>query len=430
MDHTVNTKKSNIFYGWWIVFSCSVIALISGSSRFSFTMFFPTLIDDLGWTRAMLGFGLTLHMWVYAVTVIFSGYIVDKYGARVIMCIGGVIIIIGLALASTMTKVWHFYLYYGVILAIGVALSFMVPILGTIRKWFIKKAGLALALTNVGGGLGGALMAVIIPTMILAFGWRNAWLYLGFILGAIIIILAAIFIRKDPESMGLLPDGTAKIDPKEITGESQQAQSGDIEEIWTVREAMKTRSFWCLLIAGCVSAIPGIGITGHIAAWGVDIAKTGGITAIEAMGHIKLAVSLSAIAVIVGGMIGGPLSDRIGRKLIICLGLGADSVLFLFVAQIDTLMWVVISAILMGFFGGFIGPAAGAYLGDIFGRYALATIFSLMVFAIGIVGGAGSVIFGWIYDINGSYDWAWIISSVLMAITLILYSLTRKEVKG
>jgi len=57
------------YYGWWIVIACSIIGLLSGSSRFSFTMFFPTLIDDLGWTRAMLGFGLTLHMWVYAFSV-------------------------------------------------------------------------------------------------------------------------------------------------------------------------------------------------------------------------------------------------------------------------------------------------------------------------------------------------------------------------
>jgi MFS family permease len=84
----------------------------------------------------------------------------------------------------------------------------------------------------------------------------------------------------------------------------------------------------------------------------------------------------------------------------------------------------------MGFFGGFAGPAAGAYLGDIFGRYALATIFGLMVFAIGIVGGSGSVIFGWIHDISGSYEWAWFLSSACTALTLILYLLTRKEVKN
>jgi len=429
MNQTEHTNKSGIFYGWWIVFACSIIALLSGASRFSFTMFFPTLLDDLGWTRATLGFGLTLHMWVYAVTVIVAGYFVDKYGARVIMCMGAVIIIIGLSLTSTMTKLGQFYLYYGVILAIGVALSFMVPILGTVRKWFIKKAGLALAFTSVGAGLGGVIMAVSIPTMILSYGWRNAWLYLGLFCGIVIIVLAGIIVRKDPESVGLLPDGISNPYNEIKVNEFEQNQSEDIEEVWTVSEALKTRTFWFILMGGAISSIPAIGIMGHIANWVVDIARAINMTVADAMGYIKLAVSLSAISNMLGAMVGGPLSDRFGRKLIICAGLAANSVVFLFVVQISSLVWVVVAAVLMGFFGGLIGPAWGAYLGDIFGRHALAIIFSLMIFAIGIIGGTGSVIFGWIYDVGGSYAWAWILSSACSALTCVLYMFTRKEVK-
>ena len=427
MDQTTKTNESTFFYGWWIVFSCSMIGLLAGSSRFSFTLYFPTLLDDLGWTRAMLGFGLTLHMWVYAVSVIVSGYFVDKYGARVIMSIGGFIIIIGLFLTSTMTRIWHFYLYYGVILAIGVALCFMVPILGTVRKWFIKKAGMALAFTNVGAGLGGVFMAVVIPAMIISFGWRDSWLYLGAGLGIAIILLAVIFIRKDPESMGLLPDGASK--PEEITDPSQQTDLLEVEEIWTVAEAVKTRSFWFLLSGGCISAIPGIGITGHIANWGLDIGKAANISVPDAMGYIKLAVALSSIFTMLGALTGGPLSDRIGRKLVVCIGLALDVLMFLIVAKINTLTGVAVASAVMGFFGGLIGPAWGAYVGDIFGRHALATIFSLLIFASGIIGGTGSVLFGWIHDVTHSYTWAWYLSAFCMTITFLLYLLTRKEIK-
>ena len=259
----IKNHETKFFYGWYIVFSASVIGLLSGSSRYSFTMFFPTLVEDLGWTRAVLGFGLTLHMWVYAVVVIAAGYFVDKYGARVIMCIGGGIIIIGLILTSKMTEPWQFYLYYGVILASGVALSLMVPILGTVRKWFIKKAGLALAVTNMGPGLCGAFMAVLIPPMILSYGWRDSWLYLGIGLGIPIILLSGVFIRKDPESMGLLPDGVSETAAS--VGMDTENTGLATEEIWTVGEAVRTRSFWCFLLGGCISAVPGIGIAGHIA---------------------------------------------------------------------------------------------------------------------------------------------------------------------
>jgi sugar phosphate permease len=119
--------RSGIFYGWWVIMACCVIAILSSAGRYSFTMFFPTLLDDLGWTRTMLGFGLTLHMWVYAITAIVAGILVDRYGARLIMVGGGVFILLGLVLTSKMSTVWEFYLYYGVILALGVATTLSVP---------------------------------------------------------------------------------------------------------------------------------------------------------------------------------------------------------------------------------------------------------------------------------------------------------------
>jgi MFS family permease len=429
MENQITGKKSKIFYGWWIVAACSLISFLSVSSRFSFTMFFPTLISDLGWSRAMLGFGLTLHMWTYAITVVVAGYFVDRFGARAIMVIGGFIIICGLSLTSTMAKVWQFYLYYGVLLAAGVAMTFVVPVLGTVRKWFIKKAGLALAFTTVGGSLGGILMAIIIPDMIASFGWRRSWLYLGLCLGISIVIIAGIIIRKNPESMGLLPDGTTRPGDSEMPAGNVMSLVSEGEEFWTVRNAVRTRSFWCFLIGGAVGAIPGIGITGHVVNWGMDIAKAAEVSITSAMGYIKIAISLSALLTMVGAMIGGPLSDRFGRKIIICSGMVANAIIFLFVPKIHTMLWIVISTGFMGFFGGLIGPVWGAYLGDIFGRYSLATIFSLIVFCIGIVGGTGSVIFGWIHDISHSYSWAWILSSVCTIIAFFLYLLIRKETK-
>jgi MFS family permease len=429
MEQTTPQKKSEIFYGWWIVMACALIAFLSGASRFSFTMFFPTLIDDLGWTRATLGFALTIHMWTYAFCVVAAGLLTDRYGARLIMSLGGIIIIIGLALTSTLTRVWQLYLFYGVILAVGVSMTFAVPILGTVRKWFIKKAGAALALTHIGGGLGGVLMAVVIPDMIAAFGWRKSWLYLGMGMGVLIMLLAGIIIRKSPESMGLLPDGETDSADIAAMDVALAPDAEETEEIWTVGDAVRTRTFWCFLAGGAISTIPAIGITGHIVNWGMDVAKAAGIAGPQAMGYVKLTVIMSAVFTMAGAIVGGPLSDRFGRKLMICLGLAANTILFLFIPGIATLPLMVAAAAAMSFSGGVIGPVWGAYLGDIFGRHALATIFSLIVFSIGIVGGTGSFIFGWLYDIGGSYKWAWFLSSACTGITFFLYLFTRKEVK-
>lgn len=426
---TKSVRRPTVFYGWWVITACSLILFMSGASRFSFTLFFPTLLEDLGWSRATLGFGLTLHMWVYAVTVVIVGFMVDKYGARVVMTLGGFIIMLGLSLTSSMTTIWQFYLYYGVILAVGVAFTFMVPNTGTARKWFIKKAGLALAITALGASLGAAVMAYVIPVMIHAYGWRSSWLYLGLILGAAIILPAGIIIRKDPESIGLYPDGDSAPPMDSHVEEKEEDTPVYVEESWTVREALRTRSFWCILFAGSIAAIPGIGISGHFVNWGLDIARAAGISPEIAMGRIKLSITLSVIGMIIGSFIGGPLSDRIGRKPVILTGLALTVPVFLYAAQISTMSGVVVAPAFMGFFGGLAGPVLGAYLGDIFGRSALTSIFGLIIFAIGIIGGSGAVFFGWLYDVTGTYKLAWIVSAICTIIALWLYALTRLEKK-
>ena len=421
--------RSGIFYGWWVIMACCVIAILSSASRYSFTMFFPTLLDELGWTRTMLGFGLTLHMWVYAITAIVAGILVDRYGARLIMVGGGVFILLGLVLTSKMSTVWEFYLYYGVILALGVATTLSVPAQATARKWFTKKAGLAMAFAAGGIGLGFGVVAFVAPGLINAYGWRSSWLYLGLIIGIAIVLLAGIIIRKDPESMGLLPDGDPAPPGSMADEEARQGLSPSTEEVWTVREALRTRSYWCILFGYGLIGINYVGISGHVAVWAVDIAKAENIPLEEGMRLIKLSVFLMATISVIGGFIGGPLSDRIGRKPVFCVSLSLAAAMALYATVVSSLAGVFIVGTLSGFFMGLCVPLWASYLGDIFGRASLATLFGLLTFTLGILGGSGAVIFGWIFDITGSYKWAWILAALTTLTIIVLILFTRQEKK-
>lgn len=417
-------KHSGIFYGWWVVFACALIALMSSSGRFSFTMFFPVLLEDLGWTRAELGFGLTLHMWIYALSAAAVGVIVDKQGPKLIMTVGGVLILLGLILTSRMSTPWQFYVCYGVILPVGVAATLNVANLSTARKWFVKRAGLAVAISISGASLGLAAMAVIAPGLIHTFGWRSSWFYLGIILGIIIVLLALIVVRKDPESMGLFPDGSSE--PPQPT----QVDTVTGEEVtWTLGEAVKTRSFWFMLFAMAVSGIPIMGITGHIAAWGFDIAKAVGIPEQGAEKWIQASVFLMCIFTVVGSLIGGPLSDKIGRKAVIIGGCIIGFFAMIYGIFVQGMVGLVIFGLITGIFGGAILPLWAAYIGDIFGMTALATLYGFAMLVAGIVGATGPVLFGWIFDRFGSYSGAYVLSAVSLLIALIFVQLTRKELK-
>jgi len=424
-------KGSKVFYGWWVVLACSFIGLLSSSARLTFTMFLPTIENDLGWTRAALGFGLTLHMWMYAVIAIVVGFIVDRYGARIVMTLGGFFILIGLLLTSQIKVIWEFYVYFGVILGIGVALTLAVPGMSTARKWFNRKAGLAIAIVAMGGALGLAIMAFVVPGMIDAFGWRNSWFYLGIIMGVSTILSAWAIVRKDPESMGLYPDGDMDMTPNVLKNENQDdaAMTMTPEAIWTPVEAVKTRSFWCFLFAYAIMGIPLMGISGHIAAWGTDISKIAGVPMEEAIGAIKLSIFLMAMMVVFGMLIGGPLSDKVGRKPVFISALLMDVLIFAYAIFVNTLPGFIIASVLLGIIGGLIIPLWSAYLGDIFGRASIATLFGFLTFAVGIIGGTGPVIYGWIFDKTASYNWAWISSGLCCIIALFLVLLIKKEVK-
>ncbi|MFO7965528.1 MAG: MFS transporter [Desulfobacterales bacterium] len=417
--------RKKIFYGWWVVAGCSMIALLSASSRFSFTMFLPYLIEDLGWTRATLGFGLTLHMWIYGIGAFASGFIVDRYGPRVLMIVGGFIIMVSLVLTSRMNEPLQFYIFYGVILAIGVSATLVVPNASTARKWFVRKGGLAVALIIVGMTLGISIISLIIPDLIDAFGWRKSWFYIGLIMGAVIMGISWIVVRKDPESMGLYPDGEQ--------GSRRVSESADVSPIdeteWTVREAVRTRSYWLLLFANSVFIIPVMGFMGHVAAWGFDIAKAANVPEVSATGMVKLSIFLLGIASITGALIGGPLSDKYGRKPVLVTGFILQIFLIVYAVNVDRMSGIVIFSLSAGIVGGILTPLWAPYVGDIFGRVSLASLFGMIVFAVGIIGGTGPFLFGWIFDLTGSYFWAFIFSGCCYLVAMILIIFIRKEEK-
>lgn len=417
-------RHGGIFYGWWVVIACALIALMSSSGRFSFTMFFPALLKDLGWSRTELALGLTLHMWVYAFGVVAAGFIVDKYGPKFVMAGGGCLILLGLVLTSDMTTPWEFYLYYGVILAVGVSATLNVPNLSTARKWFVKHAGLAVALSMIGSTLGLAAMAIVAPNLIHAFGWRSSWFYLGLILGVTIILAALLIVKKDPESIGLFPDGSPQ--PPAFS-QTDPATGGEVT--WTIGEAVRTRSFWFLLFGNAIFVIPVMGITGHIAAWGFDIAKASGFPVQKAEGWIQASVFLMCICSVLGSLVGGPLSDRIGRKSVIIGGCIIDIFVMIYAAFVHNMAGVLVVGMLGGFCGGVILPLWAAYTGDIFGRAALATLYGFVIFAGGMIGGTGPVVFGWIFDRSGAYTGAYLLCAASLLITLTLVLLIRKETK-
>ena len=400
-------KRSPIFWGWWIVVAGFVCAFCTAGARYSFSIFMPDIIDEFGWTRTQVSAAYSIHMWLYVIAAPVVGLLTDRFGPRVLMPIGGLFIIAALTLTGTTSEIWHLYIFYGVIGLIGVSLCYMVPNLATVRKWFSRKAGLATGLVAAGSGLGIGIMMLVAASLIEGFGWRGSFTALGVGLGLACIIFSVLFMRKDPESVGLLPDGDQVPPPEDAVGGA-----------WSLREALGTRSFWLLLAASFIASIPITAMLSQIVVWAeLDLGIGRLIAAL-----VVVAMTFTAVA---SRVVGGWVSDRWGRKPIFYIGLLGCALALAFAIGVESLSSLYVFAIIFGFFYALPVAVWPAYLGDLYGRASVGALFGALTIATGLAGGTGPLLYGYIYDALGSYDVAFIISAALCAVAIVLIFLIR-----
>lgn len=415
-----NAKRS-IFYGWWVLAALFFVAFLGPSARTMLSALFPFLLNDMGWTRAEIGTAFTIHFWLYGLAAPFIGRMVDILGGRRTIFIGGVILLAGLVLLSTLRSLLQFYLSYGVLLAIGVGMTHMIPNTATTRKWFIRRAGLATALVLVGLTLGTAVMSPLATYLSSASGWRMAALINGLGIGIIIMLLALLVIRSNPESMKLHPDGVATVGEKASTQASHKSAVAS-EAAWTPKQALTTVSFWALFIAYALSGIPFNGLTGHAVMWGIDL----GMGQANA-GIVMTALSLPGIPL---RIFGSWLSDKYGKKIMMIIAYGLSTIIFI-------LGWLTVtstqSLILFAVFTGAIYSLPFAlftpYLGDLFGRASVGTLLGMLTVGFALIGGLGPLAWGWISDVTGSYNLACLLSAACYAVAAVAMVVTKVEKK-
>jgi len=168
--------QGRLFYGWVIVMAAWLAMFVCSASIASFSIFAPELEREFGWTRGMLSVGYTLNTITIAVFGLVAGMLVDRIGIRRLVMIGAVIGGLGMALLSQITQPWHFYLLYGILAPCGISLCFIVPTVATVRRWFMRRAAVAIAIAMTGSGLGVVILIPLIHHTIGAIGWRESYI--------------------------------------------------------------------------------------------------------------------------------------------------------------------------------------------------------------------------------------------------------------
>lgn len=398
--------RLKIFYGWWIVGACFLIAFyVSSVIFYGFTVFFEPLVREFGWSYTQVSFASSLRGLEMGILSPLIGSLVDRFGSRRLLLAGSITVGIGLILLS---RTQSLFMFYGAMafIAFGAGGCTSVVTMTAVARWFRKDIGKALGIMSAGFGASG-LMLPLIVWLVDGCGWRGALIALGLGMWIIGIPLACI-IRDSPEQYGYLPDGASSDGP--LIRDDAQAM-GSSMTIWDV---LKDRSLLCLNLAETVRFMVLASVVIHI----MPHLSTAGIPRSTA-GLIAAAIPLvSIVGRFAFGWLGDVFDKRYVTSLAFCLmGIGVCSLPFAH-------MKVGLALFLLSFPAGFGGISVlrGTILREYYDASAFGTMMGTMMGFAAAGGIIGPTLAGWAYDMFGNYRFVWFGFSalLLLAVALIL----------
>ncbi len=134
-------RRPSIFYGWIVLAGGFAIILVGYAMRNTFSVFYPVIVSDFGWTRGGTALMYSLTLLAYGLFSPVAGRLADKFHPKYVLAAGGLVIGGGIALCSLATSVWYFYIVYGLVAAIGLSLIGITPLVSVLSHWFGSKRG-------------------------------------------------------------------------------------------------------------------------------------------------------------------------------------------------------------------------------------------------------------------------------------------------
>lgn len=399
--------RAKYFYGYNIVAASFIIQGVSIGAMFTYGIFFKEFQTEFGWSRATISGASSLAFLVMGVAGIFAGRLNDKIGPRVLMVMSGISFGLGYLLMSNLHAQWQLYLFYGVLIGVGLSTHDIIT-LSTVVRWFVRRRGMMSGIVKVGTGSGQLLVPLIVTAFIATCGWRQSYVIMGVIV-LVMLVAAALVLRRDPQSMGLLPDGRRD----EPCGDG----IGFMERGVPLKRAIRTMQFWTICAAEFIIFFCILTIVVHIVPHATDM----GLPPATAAGVLSMIGGVSMF----GRFLMGTANDRIGgkRSLVICFIMLLCGLVLL---QVASEAWVLF------LFAAVYGLALGGFftvmsptVAELFGIGSHGELFGIAVF-IGTLGGSiGPLLAGRIFDVTGSYQAVFLVLTGLAVLGLVLITMLR-----
>lgn len=393
-------------YRWVIVAAGALMTCVAAGAMFSLAVFLEPMSAATGWSRAGISSAMTLNFLAMAAGNFGWGVASDRYGARIVVLIGALILGLALVLASQVQSLPVFQITYGVLVGIS-ASAFIAPMIATTMGWFETQRSLAVSLVSVGIGVAPMTMSPLVAWLISISDWRTAMLAVGLLSWAV-LIPTAFLVRRPPHPVG---GDAAAADP-----------DGAIR---TVPAAFRSPQFIVLSLTFFACCAAHSGPIFHMVSYaifcGVGPLAAVSIYSVEGLGGLG------------GRVLFGVLADRLGVKPVLIAGLAVQALAigaYIYVRELGEFYAL---AVVFGMAYGGVMPLYSVLAREYFGQQIMGTVLGAVTMVSSIGMAAGPLVGGWLFDTYGAYAWLFIGSSAVglgaVAIALAFPPVPRAELR-
>ena len=379
------------------VFAFNMLGRGSGET---YAVFLQPLEREFGWSRSQLTGVYGLYLLVGGFLAPFVGTLFDRVGPRAVYGAGIASIAAAYLLASTLSSLWQFYLYVGVLVGVGVALVGMVPASGLLTRWYHARLSAAIGIAFSAVGCGVLVFVPLTQLVIAHLDWRSTYRALGIMM---LVLL--------PLAMLGLPWRTFAAGHPEVHRRARERRAGDG---WTLLTAMRTWAYWGLAAMFFFTSLGMFAVMPQTVVYLID-AGFEPVAAATAFG----VTSMLSVATLAGI---GFVAARFGYRRTITVSFVGSSIglLVLFaLSRYPVGGLLVVYVLVFGACQGARGPIISAICTTKFAGPRVATIYGTTYAANSLGGAAGSVIGGALHDLTGGYGavFAFAIASLAVAAT-------------
>jgi MFS family permease len=372
----------NSTYRWVIVAAGGLLGCIAIGCMFSLPIYLVPMTTETGWSRAGISGAMTIGFIAMAFASLFWGSLSDRFGPRIVVQAGALLLVASLLLASRAPSLITFQLFFGLCSGVAIA-AFFAPLMSAVTGWFETHRGLAVSLVSAGIGVAPLTMTPLNAWLVAHYDWRQCMQILALI-AAVILIPTTFLLRRPPALERAAAGAPSSAMPDEVDRSDM-----------TVRQALTSAPFIILALTNFFCCATHSGPIFHT----VSYAITCGIAPITA----ATIYSVEGLAGMAGRLGFGLVADRLGAKNVLAWGLLIQAVGALGYFFSSTLPAFYASAALFGFIYAGVMPLYAVIARENFPLRMMGTIIGGTSVAGSLGMATGPVLGGWLYDTTGSY---------------------------